>query len=331
MTTQGSVCIVADIGGTNARFAQTDIDNQLSHISTYKIAEFTSFEHVLETYLLERALKGKSLNVCLAIAGLIEGDNITMTNLSWQFSKHSLQQAFNLNRLEVINDYTAIAMAVPLLSDEQKYQVGESKVVSSQLAPISVCGPGTGLGVATLVPIQFKESKIWHCVNSEGGHIDFAPVNELEVQIYQYLRKTLDKRVSYEQLLSGYGLEQVYQALVTIDKVAGVNLPSNRSAAEITTFALQASCNVCIKALNVFCAVLGSFAGNLSLLSNSTGGVYIAGGIVPRFVEFLQASEFRARFESKGRLSALPKSTPTYVIIEPQPGLLGAAAYINQL
>lgn len=227
-----------------------------------------------------------------------------------------------------INDYTAIAMAIPLLNDQQKVKIGGGESVSGK--PISVCGPGTGLGVANLVPLTVNNKPQWHCISGEGGHIDFSPVNETEQHVLNAIQ-TIKPRVSYEQLLSGFGLEQIYQALLTINHdTIDMSAVSQLSAKDITHNAVQGSCPICKETLTLFCNVLGGFAGNLALIMNSQGGVYIAGGIVPRFIDYLKSSDFRQRFETKGRLSAITKQAPTYVITESQPGLLGAAAFILQ-
>jgi glucokinase len=269
-------------------------------------------------------LTATEIHACLAIACPTDHDLISMTNLPWQFSQKELQEKLNFKSLTFINDYTAIAMAIPLLNDEQKIKIGGGEAIDNK--PISVCGPGTGLGVATLVPLDNK----WHCISGEGGHMDYAPVDSTEVRILQYLQ-AIKGRVSYEQLLSGYGLEQIHQAITANQSPGSVSKDTKPlTAAEISEKALSNECTICFQALALFCNVLGSFAGNLALLSNSTGGVYIAGGIVPRFIKFFKVSGFRERFEAKGRLSHIPKHTPTYIITEMQPGLLGASAYLNQ-
>lgn len=331
-TSSQTVNLVADIGGTNIRLAICYSDNSIKQIETYQCANYSSLLEVIECYISEKSLQEASVNACLAIACPVDTDLISMTNLPWKFSQKELKQQLGLNSLTLINDYTAIAMAIPLLNDQQKVKIGQGEAIKQK--PIAVCGPGTGLGVANLVPINDQ----WHCISGEGGHIDFAAVDDLDVEILQYL-KTIKKRVSYEQVLSGYGLEQIYQALVHINasKIEQNNtvLSSTElvklSAKEISTKALNNSCALCTQALQQFCKILGSFAGNLALTMDSSGGVYIAGGIVPRFIPFLKESGFRDRFENKGRMSHLNKQTPTYVITESQPGLLGATAYINQL
>lgn len=324
---QQQVHLVADIGGTNIRIAQTNISNEISALKTYHCANFANLSEVLAKYIAELNLSHCELHACLAIACPTDDDWIVMTNLPWKFSQKVLKQELNLTSLIFINDYTAIAMAIPLLSNDQKVQIGTGEPVNS--SPISVCGPGTGLGVATLVSLNHDNQKYWHCVNSEGGHMDFAPVDDLDIAILNYL-KNLKERVSYEQLLSGYGLEQIYRALLCI-QAKEQDYDTSLCAAEISDKAILKNCDICEQALLQFCKILGSFAGNLALLSNSLGGVYIAGGIVPRFIDFVKLSDFRKRFEAKGRLSDIPKQTPTYIITESQPGLLGTAVYLNQI
>jgi len=314
--------IIADIGGTNIRIAivEHDSDSYFHDIATYKCAEYGGLAEVLSSYIEEKQLAGYQLNACLAIACPVDDDLISMTNLPWQFSQSQLKETLGFGSLTLINDYTAIAMAIPLLNDSQKVKVGGGEAVEGK--SISVCGPGTGLGVANLINVKGK----WASVSGEGGHVDFAPVGELEIDILRYLNR-IKPRVSYEQLLSGYGLEQIYQAICAIK---GETSNEKLAAHEISEKALAAECEICRLSLSVFCRSLGSFAGNLALTCNSLGGVYIAGGIVPRFIDFLKSSAFRERFESKGRLSHITRQTPTYVITESQPGLLGAAAYVLQ-
>jgi len=321
-----TIDLIADIGGTNLRLAIADksCKKNYKEIETYRCADFSGLADVLALYIDHKKLNGLVINACLAIACPVDDDLISMINLPWQFSQTELKAQLKLNSLTFINDYTAIAMAIPLLNDEQKVKIGGGEMVANK--PISVCGPGTGLGVANLVPVTTSGVSRWHCVSGEGGHIDFAPIGEKEISILRYLN-TIKKRVSYEQLLSGYGIEQIYQALVNKDDG---EQPPHLSAQEISKQGVENTCPVCHQTLLIFCQTLGSFAGNLALTMNSQGGVYIAGGIVPRFVDFLKESKFRERFETKGRLSNITLQAPTYVITEQQPGLLGAAAYLFQ-
>ena len=331
-----TINLIADIGGTNIRIAQATADItdsetsniDITEIETYQCKQFTSLAEVLAHYIEVKELSNVVINACFAIACPVDNDLITMTNLPWQFSQKELKQALKFNTLTFINDYTAIAMSIPLLSEQQKVKIGGGSSVAGK--PISVCGPGTGLGVANLMPITVAGKSQWHCVSGEGGHIDFAATNDTEQQVMNFIHN-LKNRVSYEQLLSGYGLEQVYQALLFINQGKEITTVKDKlSAKEITSKALNGTCGLCDKTLTLFCNVLGSFAGNLALIMNSQGGVYIAGGIVPRFIDYLKNSDFRKRFETKGRLSSITEQAPTYVITEQQPGLLGAAAFVLQ-
>ena len=324
--------LVADIGGTNIRIAQATKDNQLSHVNTYKCADFAELSDVLKLYIAEQEIADKSLHACLAIACPTDEDWISMTNLPWAFSQTELKAELGLQSLYLINDYKAIAMSVPFLNDDQKCHI-RGPHHGREHSTISICGPGTGLGVATLTPVTMQDNLFWHCINSEGGHIDFAPVDELDLIIFTYL-DSRKPRISYEQLLSGYGLEQIYSAIVdyqnTIEASHAAVNKTSLSAAEISHNAITLNCGLCRLALQQFCKVLGSFAGNLALLNSSFGGIYIAGGIVPRFIEFLKQGDFGERFIAKGRLSHIAEQTPVFVITEPQPGLLGAAVFLNQ-
>ncbi len=314
-----TIKLVADIGGTNIRLAIVEPSNKLANIEVFQCADFPSLEAVIRSYLEQYHYNPADVSACLGIACPVEQDEIVMTNMPWKFSKSALKANLTLNRLWLINDYTAIAHAIPLLSDQQKVKIGGGKV--EQHKPISICGPGTGLGVANMA----YDGQKWLCLSGEGGHVDFAPIDAQEQQILTFLMQKFS-HVSYEQLLSGMGIEQIYQALVHIKQL---DLPV-LTAEQISTKAIENSCSICKETLDQFCRVLGSFAGNLALTLASFGGVYIAGGIVPRFIDYLKSSEFRVRFEQKGRLTALNQNIATFVITEQQPGLLGASAYISQ-
>jgi glucokinase len=311
--------VVADIGGTNIRLARVDHEQQLYAVKVYKCADFPSLEAVLAGYFTEQSLSAQQVSACLAIACPVEQDTVVMTNLPWQFSKSALKASLQLKELWLINDYTAVAHAISLLSAQQIVKIGGG--TSQANKPISICGPGTGLGVANMV----FDGENWLCLSGEGGHVDFAPIDEQELQILTFLMRRMP-HVSYEQLLSGMGLENIYQALAKMQQRQVKPL----TAEQISQNALTNQCDLCEQSLAQFCKILGSFAGNLALTLASFGGVYIAGGIVPRFIDYLQRSEFRSRFEQKGRVTALNRNIATYLITEAQPGLLGAAAYLSQ-
>lgn len=311
--------LVADIGGTNIRIGTFENESVVKALKVYQCGNYQSLSEVIKAYLAEENLTDKTINACLAIACPVENDLISMTNLPWEFSQSAIKQELSLNKLLLINDYTAIAHAVPYLTEQQKVKIGDGEVVNGK--PISICGPGTGLGVANVIPLVEQQ---WQALGGEGGHVDFAPVDQTEIKILEFLL-TKYQHVSYEQLLSGLGLEQIYQAFNHIEQA---NKPP-LAAKDISEKALSNSCQLCEKTLAQFCKILGSFAGNLSLTLASFGGVYIAGGIVPRFIDYLKQSEFRRRFESKGRIT-FNQTIPTFVITESQPGILGASAYLRQ-
>jgi len=311
--------IIADIGGTNMRVAQINEQGDIVNITIYTCADYAGLADVLANFISAQQLENQHINACLAIACPVDKDLIVMTNLPWQFSMTELKAQLGLKELVLINDFTAIAHAIPQLSAQQKVQVGNGNVIENK--PISICGPGTGLGVANLISIN----SAWYSLSGEGGHVDFAPIDQQEIAILNFLLTKYD-HVSYEQLLSGLGIEQIYQALSYTNN----GIASQLSAKEITASALSKNNSLAVETLAQFCRILGSFAGNLALTLGSYGGVYIAGGIVPRFIEFFTASEFRKRFDEKGRLSSFNHPIATFIVTEEQPGLLGASAYLKQ-
>lgn len=308
---------VADVGGTNIRLAQ-EVNGQLSEIKKYLCKDYATIKDAVLQYFSEYPEVNFTAG-CIGIACPTNSDSIKMTNHHWEFSVRELKQSLELDWLEVINDYTAVSMSLPVLSEQQKHQIGGGS--AEQGGHIAVFGPGTGLGVGHLV----NTASGWQSIPGEGGHVDFAPVDDIDIAILQFLRKRYE-RVSAEQLLSGNGLLQIYQALA---EKAGEEA-TMQAPADVTENALAGSCDVCVEALNRFCAIMGSFAGNLALNLGTSGGVYIAGGIVSRFIPFLENSDFRARYEAKGRFKDYVSVIPTYVITEPDHGLLGAAAYLEQ-
>lgn len=322
--------IVADIGGTNIRIAQlknTELTKpsenklapELDHIEVYQCHNFTSLAEVLRHYVEEKKLQNNKINACLAIACPVEQDFIEMTNLSWSFSLQELKQTLAFEHVWLINDYAAIAYAVTVLNDQQKVKIGKGEAEVTK--PIAICGPGTGLGVASLINQQGK----YTCISGEGGHVDFAPLDHEQIALLTFLQQR-HQHVSYEQLLSGLGIEQIYQALMQTENGEQTAL----SAKQITDAALAGNNLLAEKTLNHFCNILGAFAGNLALTLGAMGGVYIAGGIVPRFIDYFKQSNFRKYFELKGRFANYNRNIPTYVITAPQPGLLGASVYLCQ-
>lgn len=310
--------LVGDVGGTNARLALCDVaTGEISQAKTYSGLDFPSLEAVVRVYLDEHAAKVE--DGCIAIACPITGDWVAMTNHTWAFSIQEMKQNLGFAHLEIINDFTAVSMAIPMLNSNDVIQFGGGDAVEGK--PIAVYGAGTGLGVSHLVHVD----KRWISLPGEGGHVDFAPNSEEEGIILEELRAELG-HVSAERVLSGPGLVNLYRAIVRADG----RLPENLQPKDITTRALEDSCIDCRRALSLFCVILGRFGGNLALTLGTFGGVYIAGGIVPRFLEFFKASGFRGGFEDKGRFKAYVQDIPVYLIVHDNPGLLGAGAHLRQ-
>lgn len=308
---------VADVGGTNIRIAR-EVHGELFDVKKYLCRDYDSIADVIQLYF-EEFPDIKFRAGCIGIACPADSDTIKMTNHHWQFSVQELKTTLKLDWLEVINDYTAVAMSLPALKDDQKHQIGTGE--SNSDGNIAVFGPGTGLGVGHLVSTPSG----WQSLSGEGGHVDFAPVDDTDLIIWKHLREVYG-RVSAEQLLSGRGLVQIYTALARHQNVE----EQFEEPADVSRNALEGGCDICVAALKQFCAIMGSFAGNLALNLGTSGGVYIAGGIVSRFIPFLEASEFRIRYEAKGRFKKYVADIPTFVITEPDHGLLGAAAYLEQ-
>lgn len=310
--------LVGDVGGTNARLALCELDTgYISHTKTFSTSQYKNLEKVIQVYLKEQ--KKEIRDGSIAIACPIKNNWVEMTNHNWAFSIKKMKKNLCFQNLEVINDFTAVSMAIPMLSKLDVIQFGGYKAIKDR--PIVVYGAGTGLGVAHLVHIDQR----WVSLPGEGGHVDFAPNSEEEDLILETLRSELG-HVSAERLLSGMGLVNLYRAIVKSDN----RIPKNLKPHDISQRALSDICIDSRRALSLFCVIMGRFGGNLALTMGTFGGVYIAGGIVPRFLEFFKASGFRAAFEDKGRFREYVKDIPVYMIIHNQPGLLGAGAHLRQ-
>lgn len=310
--------LVGDVGGTNARLALCEVETGLiSQVTTYSTSEHHSLEEVIRLFLIEQQQDIK--DGCIAIACPITEDWVEMTNHDWAFSTKALKASLGFDHLEIINDFTAVSMAIPMLTENDVIQFGGGSAVKDK--PIAVYGAGTGLGVAHLVHVDRR----WVSLPGEGGHVDFAPNSVEEDLILRVLREELG-HVSAERVLSGAGLVNLYRAIVKADK----REPENLKPKDVSERALADSCIDCRRALSLFCVIMGRFGGNLALTLGTFGGVYIAGGIVPRFLDFFTASGFRAAFEDKGRFRDYVHNIPVYMIKHDQPGLLGAGAHLRQ-
>lgn len=311
------VHLVADVGGTNIRVALAN-QSEINHIQTFKCAEFPSLEAAINHYIKENQIIIDK--ACICIAGAVnDNEDVKMTNLDWRFSAHSIEQHCNINTVHLINDYHAIAMSLPYLTPSQLINMSEA--TGQKNAPKMVCGPGTGLGIAQLVPI----GEHYHCISGEGGHIAFAPTTKQQIQVLNYLFSQ-HKRVSIERLLSGQGIVNIYQALANQAKQA----PQDFDAKDITEGFIHKRDPLCVESIELFLDILAQFLGDLVLMNGAFGGVYIAGGIMPRIIDHVDFEKFNQCYSHKGRFKAYVSQAPLYLITEPQPGLIGAAAYLDQ-
>lgn len=317
--------LLADIGGTHARFGlQAGPDGDIALIETLACAEHRTVADAMHTYLARVGCEAPR-RCAIAIANPVLGDRVAMTNHHWSFSISELKAQFGFSTLRVLNDFTALALALPSLLPTQLRQVGGGSPIPDQA--IGLIGPGTGLGVSGLVPhAQATGSASWIPLRGEGGHVTLSAATAREHAVLAELGRHW-RHVSAERAISGPGLVNLHRALTAIDR-SGASEPALEPA-DITERALHGD-NVCGEALDMFCALLGSVAGNLALTLGAQGGIYIGGGIVPRLGSWFEQSSFRQRFEDKGRFSSYLASIPVFVIHAHQsPALSGAAQALD--
>lgn len=309
---------MGDIGGTNARFAwQHSAGAPLTDIATYPCAEYESLLHAMRHYLQAHAKPAPDW-CAIGIANPIVGDHVQMTNHDWSFSISEVQKGLGADRFLVINDFTALALALPALSPADVMQVGGVAPVDG--APLALLGPGTGLGVSGLLQGSVP-------LGGEGGHVTLSGVDDLEDALVRELRLRFG-HASAERALSGPGLVNLYEALCAVNGVA----VQPRTAAEVSALAFAGTDAQCVQAEALFFSFLGTLAGNLALSLGARGGVYIGGGIVPRTGRRILDSAFRERFESKGRFKAYLASIPVYVVnAKVPPALVGATRALDHL
>ena len=310
--------LLGDVGGTNARFGwQASPHTGIEHVLVLPCAAHETLEAAIRTYLELKNLP--TPRACaLGIANPITGDVIRMTNHHWSFSISDMQRSLGLAQLNVINDFTALALALPSIPLENLVQVGGT--AAQAFAPKALIGAGTGLGVSGLLPTDANDH--WVAIAGEGGHVTLAAQNDTEYRVIELIRQRYG-HVSAERVLSGQGLVDLYLALRQLKKGAPVDVAG---AAEITAWALHDKDPLALECIEMFAGFLGSVAGDLALTLGARGGVYLGGGIVPRWLGWFETSHFRERFEAKGRFSAYLKDIPVWVInASESPALLGAA------
>lgn len=312
--------LVADVGGTNARFGWIAREGDaIEGVRTLPCAEYATLADAVRAYLASSGL-GQPGSMGMGIANPVTGDEVRMTNHHWGFSIAALQAELGLQRLVVINDFTALALSLPSLQPHELRQVGGGAARAQ--APMALIGPGTGLGVSGLLPAGDQ----WVALAGEGGHVTLPATTEREAALIAQLAARYG-HASAERAISGAGLVALYDAVCALDGATAE--PS--TPADVSTRALAGTCARSVEAVAHFCALLGSVAGNLALTLGALGGVYIGGGIVPRLGEVFDRSDFRQRFEAKGRFNAYLAQMPVFVIdASVSPALLGVARALNQ-
>lgn len=318
-TLERPIRLVGDIGGTHIRFALSRSVHDVSRIWLRRTADYQDLETPLREYLTQDGMPTIKTAI-IGIANPVAGDHIAMTNANWSFSASATRKALGLDQLLLLNDFSALALALPHLPADELELIGSGQAVRG--TPIGLLGPGTGLGVSGLIPTG--EDK-WMALAGEGGHTSFSPCDEVETWLWEEARKVYG-HVSTERFLSGAGLQFVHRCL---SRQAGRE-PEMLSPADISGRALQQACPYSKRALDIFCAILGTAAANLALTLGARGGVFLGGGIVPKLGDYFARSPFHARFRDKGRFGEYLAAIPVHVIRSPYPGLVGAAAHLIQ-
>jgi glucokinase len=310
--------LVGDVGATHARFALETEAGKLESILVLPCAAYPSLEAALERYLADEGSPPVRY-AAIAIANPVDGDVVRMTNHPWRFSISAVQERFNLAALLVVNDFAALAMALPHLAENEIARIGEVGKLRSGVK--GLIGPGTGLGVSYLVPT----ANGWQAQACEGGHVSLAADSRREADVLELVRAEYG-HVSAERLVSGIGIPLLYRSLCRLDGKPDEKLEV--AAPEVSRRALARESPEAEEAVQMFCGLLGSVAGNLALTLGSQGGIYIGGGVVPRLGPLFDRALFRRRFEAKGRFRDYLRAIPTYLITAPYPALAGSAALL---
>jgi glucokinase len=314
--------LLGDVGGTNARWAWQAAPGAPLQVRSLAAADYATIGECIADFLKQQHLPAPR-DVAFGIATAVTGDQVRMTNHPWAFSIEALRAQLGAARLRVLNDFEALAHAVPVLGNSDRRAVGGGAPVDG--AALAVIGPGTGLGVSGLVA---DGNGGWRVIVGEGGHVTLAAANAREASVLAVMRERFG-HVSAERALSGPGLVNLYEAICALDgETADGADPAGVMARAFGDNGIERDAR-CAEAVSIFAALLGNVAGNLALTLGARGGVFIGGGIVPRLGERFAASPFRARFEDKGRFRTYLEAMPTWVITAESPALLGAARALD--
>ncbi len=313
--------LLGDIGATNARFALLDSRGRIDQIRVLACGDHPGLAEAAEAYLAQLGAEARAGPQVAAIdvAGPVAGDFAALTNHPWSFSQKALKARLRLERLLVVNDFAAVAAATPHLDRRQRLRIGGASATAAK-APIGVIGPGSGLGVGAILPIEGR----WIALAGEGGHVTLAPASDRENRVLDLMRRRFG-HVSAERALSGPGLVNLYNVLSELDGVPA----QSYGPAQVTDPVLCESDSHCREALMIFADLLGTVAGDLALTLGARGGIYIGGGIVPRLGAAFPADRFRQRFEDKGRMRRYLAEIPTFLIRHPYPAFVGLAALLE--
>jgi glucokinase len=310
--------LLADIGGTNARFALMD-RGEIGPVEHLKVADFSSAADAIAAFQTRHAADQPAAAAVLGVAGPVQNNRCIITNSRWIIDGDELQKMFGFSTARLLNDFEALAWSLPALQPSDLFALGKQRAIAG--APMLAIGPGTGFGAACF----FRHDTLPFAVITEAGHATLPATSEREEQVIGQLRRRFG-HVSIERTLSGSGLENLYSALAAVDGVAA----PDRDPAAITSAALDGSCSISRAALDMFCSSLGSVAGNLALTFCAQGGVFIAGGIVPRFADRLAESNFRTQFESKGRYQSYLRDIPIHIIMSPDASFIGLKSFFER-
>jgi glucokinase len=308
--------LIGDIGGTNARFALAN-DQGFTSALTLSCADFASADDAIRHYLREVSAPSPVV-ICLAAAGPVVGNTVTITNNHWALNADKIADDFGIKAVRLMNDFEAVAHSILQLGSGDLRTIGlpDAKPLSANHFNIAIVGPGTGFGVAGLL----RRGSTTVPIVGEGGHVGFAPRTQVQVDLLTTLRSKFD-RISVERLVSGSGIENTYWALTQMHGEAR----TQQSARDIFQSSINGTDPRAKETTQLFFELLGQAAGDFALSIGAVDGVYIAGGITKRYPEQLMNSGFRSAFEDKGRYRAYMERIPTLLITHDEPGLLGAA------
>ncbi len=323
-----------DIGGTNTRLEVSIFEEGLAKsvvIRKYKGSEYNCLADIIDKFLTEVSMKGKIDSVCLAVAGFVSNGEVEVTNLPWLVSELYISEALGIDRskVKVINDFEAIGYGIENLDREKDIiTLQAGKKDNDNLC--SVVGAGTGLGVCLVSYDKDNTPKVY---KTEGGHVDFSPVDDEQVELFKFMKKTFH-RISPERFCSGYGIYNIYKYVIRnplynqpecLDLRRELfSVSDSDKAAIIVKYAVENNEPSALRTIDIFLSIYGAVAGNVALSSLSFRGLYIAGGIAPRLIEQIIGSKFIEKFRDKGRMSGMMKDFPIYIILNTDVGLIGA-------